>query len=503
MPIYASPKWMSICVIAADPAVEGITIMGKYYLAVDIGASSGRHILSHIEDGKIVLEEVYRFYNGMDDKDGHKIWDTKRLFSEVVKGMKKCAELDKIPYSMGIDTWGVDYVLLDSNGEQLGDCIAYRDDRTQGIDEEVYKIISEKELYAETGIQKAIFNTVYQLMALKKENPAALEQADALLMMPDFLQYKLTGVKKQEYTNATTAQLVDPKTNDWHYGLIEKLGYPVKLFGKLTMPGELVGELSDDIQEQVGFNCKVIMPATHDTGSAVMSVPCTEENCLYISSGTWSLMGCELSEANCSEEARSANFTNEGGYDHRYRFLKNIMGLWMIQSVKKELEAGYQYEGKNDADDYSFANLCDKAKDADIDSVVDANDGRFLNPKSMIAEVQAACKEKGEKVPESPWELARVIYRSLAICYKQATEEIENITGKHFDSINIVGGGSNAVYLNELTANETGRVVNAGPGEATAIGNLGAQLIADGVYKDLMSFRESVYESFGVKTYKV
>nr|MCR5101926.1 rhamnulokinase [Butyrivibrio sp.] len=240
----------------------------------------------------------------------------------------------------------------------------------------------------------------------------------------------------------------------------------------------------------------------HDTGSAVMSVPCTDENCLYISSGTWSLMGCELQTANCSEEARNANFTNEGGYEHRYRFLKNIMGLWMIQSVKKEFENGFDYEGRSDSDDYSFANLCDRAKTVDINSTVDANDGRFLNPKSMIVEVQNACKEAGMQVPATPWEIARVIYRSLALCYKEATEEIEKITGKHFDSINIVGGGSNAIYLNELTAAETGRVVNAGPGEATAIGNIGAQMISDGVFSSLSSFRQSVFDSFGVKQYK-
>ena len=473
----------------------------KYYLAVDIGASSGRHILAHIEDGRIVLEEIYRFYNGMDEKGHHQVWDTERLFSEILEGMKKCKEEGKIPATMGIDTWGVDYVLLDKDDNPVGDCIAYRDGRTKGMDEEVYKIIPEDELYARTGIQKAIFNTIYQLMSTKVRKPEKLERARSFLMIPDYFHFLLTGVRKQEYTNASTTQLVNAETADWDHELIARLGYPDELFGELSMPGTVVGPIKKEIESKVGFSCTVVLPATHDTGSAVMSVPCTDENTLYISSGTWSLMGCELEKANCTKKAQTANFTNEGGYQHRYRFLKNIMGLWMIQSVKKEFEEGYDYPGKNPEDDYSFANLCDRAEKETIDSVVPANDSRFLNPESMIKEVQKACEESGQTVPVTPWELSRVIYRSLAVCYKQATEEIEEITGKHFDSINIVGGGSNAVYLNKLTAAETGRTVNAGPGEATAIGNIGAQMIADGVFAGLQEFRKCVFDSFGVVRY--
>ncbi len=474
----------------------------KYYLAVDIGASSGRHILAHMEEGKIVLEEVYRFYNGMDQKDGHQVWDTDRLFSEILEGMKKCKELGKIPATMGIDTWGVDYVLLDKDDQKIGDCIAYRDGRTEGMDNEVYKFISEEDLYSRTGIQKAIFNTIYQLMSTKARNPEKLEKARTFLMVPDYFHFLLTGVRKQEYTNASTTQLLNAKTCDWDHELINKLGYPDELFGELSMPGTVVGPVKKEIEAKVGYSCNVVLPATHDTGSAVMSVPATGDNTLYISSGTWSLMGCELEEANCTQEARKANFTNEGGYQHRYRFLKNIMGLWMIQSVKKEFEEGYDFEGKTGNEDFSFASLCDRASLETIDSVVPANDGRFLNPDSMVKEVQKACQESGQQVPQTPWELARVIYRSLAVCYKEATEEIEKITGKHFDSINIVGGGSNAVYLNELTAAETKRRVYAGPGEATAIGNIGAQMLADGVFFDLNDFRKCVFDSFGVVEYK-
>ena len=477
----------------------------KYYLAVDMGASSGRHILAHMEDGKIVLEEMYRFWNGNDkiEVNGvkHRIWDTDRLCREILTGMKKCAEAGKIPVSMGVDTWGVDYVLLDSQGNKVGNCYGYRDHRTNGMPEEVYKIIPEEELYEHTGIQYAIFNTIYQLMAAKLQEPETLEKADIMLQMPDYFHYFLTGVARQEYTEASTGQLLNVNTNDWDYELIERLGFPKRIFKEISMPGTLVGELRPEIQEEVGFNCKVVLPATHDTGSAVMSVPSQEENVLYISSGTWSLLGCELEKANNSMEAMKANFTNEGGYQHRYRFLKNIMGLWMIQSVKQELEEGWQYEGRTENEDYSFGNLCDRASKETIDSVVQANDERFLAPESMIREVQTACREAGMQVPQTPWELARVIYRSLAVCYREATEQVEALTGKHFDSINIVGGGSNAVWLNQLTAAETGRKVLAGPSEATAIGNLGCQMIADGVFEDLHALRRAVYSSFAVKEY--
>ena len=473
----------------------------KYYLAVDIGASSGRHILSWFEDGKIQYEEVHRFYNGMDEVDGHKVWDTERLFDEILIGMKKCLGLNRIPVSMGIDTWGVDYVLLDENDKVLGKTYAYRDNRTEGMDDAVYSIIPEKELYERTGIQKAIFNTIFQLMAGKRQEPDNLNRAESFLMIPDYLHFLLTGVKKQEYTNATTSGLVNAETNRWDMDLIERLGFPGKLFTELSMPCTYVGELSKEIQNEVGFNCKVILPATHDTGSAVMSVPNASDDVLYISSGTWSLLGCELKKADCSEIAAKANFTNEGGYDYRYRFLKNIMGLWMIQSVKKEFEEGYEYQGKADTDDYSFANLCSMAEMETISSVVDANADVFLAPDSMIKAVQDECKRTDQQIPVTPWEISRVIYRSLAECYGNAVNRLEDITNKKFEAINIVGGGSNAEYLNKLTATATGKKVYVGPSEATAVGNIGAQMIADGRFANLKDFRQCVFDSFGVKEY--
>ena len=464
--------------------------MDRYYLAVDIGASSGRHMLAGMQDGKMQLEEVYRFPNGMDDKNGTLCWDVDRLFAEIKNGLKKCKEIGKIPVSMAIDTWGVDYVLLDQDDRILGDTVGYRDSRTEGMDEKVYEVIPQDELYARTGIQKQIFNTVYQLMAVKESHPEYLEQAESILMIPDYFHFLLTGVKKNEYTNATTGQLVSPKTNDWDYELIEMLGYNPKMFRPVSMPGTVVGEFTEEVQKEVGFNCTVVLPATHDTGSAVLAVPTNDDDAVYISSGTWSLMGIERKEADCSMESMKANFTNEGGYDHRFRYLKNIMGLWMIQSVKKEF-----------TEDLSFAQICEMASKETIPSIVDCNDDCFLAPKSMIKAVQDFCSRTGQQAPETVGEISSVIYNSLAKCYGDTVQEIEEITGKKYSTIYVVGGGSNAGYLNELTAKYTGKKVSAGPSEATAIGNVIVQMLHDGIFKDLPEARTCVRESFDIVMY--
>lgn len=465
--------------------------MTNYYLAIDIGASSGRHILGHLKQGKMVLEEVYRFQNGMIDKDGKKCWDTADLFHSIIQGMKKCKEIGKIPVSMGIDTWAVDFVLLDKQDQLIGNAVGYRDSRTKEMDKAVYETISETELYKQTGIQKQLFNTVYQLMALKKKAPEELQAAQSLLMIPDYFNFLLTGNKMSEYTNATTTQLVDPVQKTWDLELIKKLGYPETIFQPIKKPGTEVGNLKAEIQDEVGFDCKVILPATHDTGSAVMAVPTNEEQVLYISSGTWSLMGTELMKANCSVESKIHNFTNEGGYDYRFRYLKNIMGLWMIQSVKKEIAA-----------DMSFGEICDRASKSGISSLVDCNDERFLAPDSMTEEVQMACKESNQQVPTGIAEVAAVIYNSLAKCYADTMIEVEQMTGCHYESIHVVGGGANAFYLNELTAKATGRPVLAGPTEATAIGNLAAQMIAQKELLDLQEARKCIYNSFEIKEYR-
>lgn len=464
----------------------------NYYLAIDIGASSGRHILGYTEGTKIKLEEIYRFENGMTNKDGKLLWDTKHLFQEIINGMKKCKEIGKIPQSMSIDTWAVDYVLLDENDTVLGDTYGYRDNRTAGMDEEVYKIIPEQELYKRTGIQKQIFNTIYQLMAVKQQTPKLLEKAKTYLMLPDYFQFLLTGNKVSEYTNGTSTQLVSPCTKEWDKELIEMLGYPVDMFLPLSMPGTVVGNLSKEIQTEVGFDTEVILCASHDTASAVMAMPKKNGNALYISSGTWSLMGTELQKAICSEESQKANFTNEGGYHFRFRYLKNIMGLWMIQSVRHELNDGY-----------SFAELCDMAQQCiDFPSRVDVNSDKFLAPASMIDAIKDYCKSTNQPVPEKIGEIATVIYQSLADCYRKTAKEIETITGATYDAINIIGGGSNAVYLNQLTANASKKTVYAGPGEATAIGNIMAQMIKSGELRDLSEARQAVFDSFEIKTYQ-
>ena len=463
----------------------------KYYLAIDIGASSGRHILSSYENGKLVLEEVHRFWNGMDDVDGTLCWDVDRLFNEIIAGMKKCKEIGKVPESVGIDTWGVDYVLLDKDDKIVGQTVGYRDHRTDGIDEELYKVIPEKELYARTGIQKAIFNTIYQLYALKKQHPEDLEKASAMLMIPDYFHFKLCGNKIQEYSEATTGQLVEPNKRDWDWELIDKLGFKREIFQKMTMPGTDIGGLTKEVQKMVGYDCRVIVPPTHDTASAVMAVPSNVKDICYISSGTWSLMGVEMDAPNCSEASQAANFTNEGGYDGKITYLANIMGLWMIQSVRNKL-----------APDMGYGELCDMASKETIKSTVDAQDECFLSPDDMEEAVKDYCAKSGQQVPETLPELACVIYNSLAKCYAAKLKEIEKITGVKYGCINIIGGGSNAKYLNELTAKACGVPVHAGPGEATAIGNILTQMLSLGVFKSLAEARDCVKESFDVKVYQ-
>ena len=465
--------------------------MSKYYLAIDIGASSGRHMLASMVNGKIQLEEVYRFPNGMDNKNGTLCWDVERLFAEIKNGLKKCKEIGKIPSYMGIDTWGVDYVLLDKDDKILGETVGYRDNRTNGMDAKVYETISLSALYERTGIQKQIFNTIYQLMAVKESHPEYLEQAKSILMIPDYFHFLLTGEKKNEYTNATTGQLVNAKTNEWDYELIDMLGYNKEMFQPVSMPGTVVGEFTKAIQEEVGFNCTVVLPATHDTGSAVLAVPTNDDNAIYISSGTWSLMGIERKEADCSMKSMQSNFTNEGGYDHRFRFLKNIMGLWMIQSVKKEF-----------TEDLSFAEICERASKETISSIVDCNDDCFLAPKSMIEAVKKFCQDTEQQVPETVGEIAAVIYNSLAKCYGDTIEEIEALTGEHYSTIDVVGGGANAGYLKQLTIKYTGRRVSAGPSEATAIGNIIVQMLHDKTFKSLPEARTCIGESFDVKIYE-
>ena len=418
--------------------------------------------------------------------------------------MKNCGKSGKIPVTIGIDTWGVDYVLLDRDGQMLSDAVAYRDSRTDGIAQEVENLISSEELYERTGIQKINFNTIYQLMALKKERPEVLEEAQSLLMIPDYLNYLLTGVVKQEYTNATTTGLVDAREKTWDMDLIRTLGLPGRLFTELSMPGTIVGQLKPEICSQVGFNSTVILPATHDTGSAFLAVPAKDDKAVYLSSGTWSLLGVENEDPVTSEASREQNFSNEGGAWYRFRYLKNIMGLWMIQSIRRELNGVEYVEGHRsrhaDGRKWSFPDLIEEAKKAEgFSSVVDANDKSFLVPDSMIDAIRAYCEKTGQASPQSVGEIMQCVYGSLAICYRDSIHALEKLTGKTFTSLNIVGGGCQDNYLNKVTAKMTGLPVYAGPVEGTAIGNLLVQMIAGGELKDLQEAREVIRTSFDVR----
>lgn len=463
--------------------------MPMYHLAIDIGASSGRHILGWIANGKIRIQEVYRFPNGFIQKNGRLVWDVEALFSHVVAGLRRCHELSTVPSTIGIDTWGVDYVLLDENDEVLGDAVSYRDARTEGIDQILYKTVPEAELYSRSGIQKLQFNTIYQLYAQKLQEPELLEKAKSFLMIPDYLTFRLTGNKLNEYTNATTTQLVNAQTRDWDIELIERLGLPSHIFGKISLPKTLAGTLLPKIKESVGFDAEVILPATHDTGSAVLSVPSTEEDGIYLSSGTWSLIGIESLFPNCTEESRLSNFTNEGGYHYRFRYLKNIMGLWMLQNIRKELRHPYSFEDIN-----TLARI-----GLYFPSTVMVNDPSFLAPPSMTEAVKAYCRKTGQEVPETEMELLACVYRSLAQCYANNSKAIEKITGKQYDRIYIIGGGSQDHFLNRLTAEVTGKTIYAGPVEATAIGNLIVQMLKTGTFADLSEARKVIRKSFEIE----
>lgn len=476
----------------------------NYYLAIDIGASSGRHILGHVENGKTILEEMYRFDNLQVRKNGHDCWDMDNLWNGILGGLKACGAAGKIPATIGIDTWGVDYVLLDEKDNVLGDAVAYRDSRNEGMDLEVSKYISPEALYARTGIQKQPFNTIYQLMAQKLEHPEQINQAKRLLMVPEYLNFLLTGVKKSEYTIASTGSLLDAHKKDWDRELIEMLGLPQEIFGELYMPGTAVGELLPGIRDEVGFNATVMLVAAHDTGSAFLAVPAKDDNAVYLSSGTWSLLGVENEKAITTEESRLANFTNEGGAWYRYRYLSNIMGLWMIQSVRRELNGVSYVAGKDNrvatGKKWSFPDLIAEAeKEEGFSAVVDVNSSCFLAPESMIQAIKDECARTGQPVPQTVGQIMQCVYTSLSQCYRDAIHALEGLTGKKYTSINIVGGGCQDGYLNRRTAQATGLTVYAGPVEGTAIGNLLVQMIEAKEYENLQAARNAIRCSFEIK----
>lgn len=481
-------------------------IESKHYAAVDIGASSGRVLAGWVEDGKMSYQEVYRFDNEQKRIGDHDCWDVEALFDHVVAGLRAVKDqTGQAPATIGIDTWGVDFVLLDEHNKIVGDTVAYRDARTDGIYEVADQIMDPAEVYARTGIQRQPFNTLYQLLALKNEHPEQLEAARTFLMIPDYLNWRLTGIKANEYTNASTTGMLDAEKCTWDTEIISRFGIPQGIFLEPTMPGAVLGELTADISEKIGYSATVVLPATHDTGSAFLAVPAKDDNAVYISSGTWSLLGVENQHAITNELARKQNFTNEGGYLKRYRFLKNIMGLWMNQSVRREINGVDYVEGKTSHKalmdhKVGFDELRALCREAEpFEAYVDVDDDRFLAPDSMIQEIKQACAEGGEPVPRTVGEIMRTNYCSLSRSYAKAIEGLRELSGHDYTSINIVGGGCQDYYLNQMTADTCGLPVFAGPIEGTCIGNFIVQMIAGGDFADLADARACVARSFDVK----
>ena len=457
----------------------------KYCLAIDIGASSGRHILCCIDNGKMVLEEIYRFPNAPDKKDGHLVWDTKRLFSHILEGLKKAKELNKIPDSIGIDTWGVDYALIDENGELIGDVYCYRDSRNEVSSKKVHEIIPFEKIYERTGIEFALFNSIYQLYDDKLSGK--INNAKKMLQLPDYFNYLLTGIAKQEYTNATTTSLINKFTHTWDFEIIDKLGLPRQIFGELSQPGNFVGYLSEEVAKIVGYNAKIIQPATHDTASAVLAVPDGGKHQPYISSGTWSLMGVEVPNAITDASFESKSFSNEGGIDYNFRFQTNIMGMWLFQNVKKEVGG-----------DLSFVELTDLAEKSTFDGVFDANDNSFFAPENMTNAIKDYFISRNLEAPKTVGDICRSVFKSLAECYAKTIKGISAITGKEYDCLHIIGGGSKNQLLNKFTAKSTGLKIITGPTEATAIGNALMQLVALGEISSPAKGKDIIKNSFDI-----
>lgn len=465
--------------------------MKSKVIAVDIGASSGRVIKGELSQNILTLEEVHRFSNGIEKRGEEFCWNIEKLTEEVEEGLRD--KRLKGSRSLGIDTWGVDYVLLDEEKKRIGEAIAYRDERTKGIMQKFHEEhIGSDELYARTGIQFMEFNTVYQLYAHGKNRKKELEKAKHLLFIPDYLNFHLTGETKNEYTNATTSQMINLEERDWDKKILKSLEIEHLFEEKPIEPGSVIGTLKAEISEKLELNdIKVIAPATHDTGSAVLSVPADKESrWAYISSGTWSLMGIEGKHVN-SEKAREYNFTNEGGIEKTTRVLKNIMGLWLIQNVKKEFD-----------DRYSFGELVEMAKsEREFDSLIDPNDTIFFNPKSMLGAIKEYCIQTDQRSPETPGQFSKLIFHSLAKSYANVLQELEDVTGESFDVIHIIGGGCQNEYLNQLCADYCRTKVIAGPVEGTAVGNILAQYMGLGAVKDRYEAREIVKNSFQIKEY--
>ena len=429
----------------------------KYYLAIDLGASSGRHIIGWKENGEIKTKEIYRFENHMDSENGHLVWDTERLFREIKSGIKVAFSQYKNIESLAIDTWGVDYVLI-KDGKGVLPCYAYRDSRTANAIQEINSIIPFETLYKRTGIQFQAFNTIYQLYADKTAN--RLDGVSTFLMMPEYFNYLLTGVAMKEYTNATTTGLVNCKTKKFDTDVIRSLGLSEQIFSSLHEAGTIVGKLKDDVATEVGGQTDVKLCPSHDTASAFYAVD-NEKDSALISSGTWAILGAKIEEANVSDEAVKCNFSNEGGVGN-FRFLKNITGMWINVCLKKIF-------GR------SFDEMTALAAESKFDGIFDVNDKEFSLPEKMDEKIARWFESRNLEVPKTEGDLYRSAYRSMAMGYKKAVDELEKCENRSFDKIYIVGGGANNKLVNEFTREFTQKEIVAMPIEATAIGNIKSQ----------------------------
>ncbi|MDD5596345.1 MAG: rhamnulokinase [Victivallaceae bacterium] len=462
------------------------------YLAVDIGAGSGRIIHGSFDGSVLVLDETFRFTNAMRQENGHCRWDVEALFAEILKGLEISArQLDAPPDSIGIDTWGCDYVLLDENDRIACPVSAYRDSRTDGLMEKFFSLVPKRDIYAKTGIQFLQFNTLYQLWAARKNGD--ISRAKRFLMIPDYLNFRLTGIKANEYSNATTTQLLNSGTCDWDGALLAALGIDRGLFERPRLPGTVLGPLLSSVQEKTGLPAvSVILPATHDTGSAVAAVPAEGRDWAYISSGTWSLMGIETKSAVCSEAAREYNFTNEGGVAGTFRLLKNIMGLWLVRGLKNGFTK-----------DYSYTDLENIAREAEpFRTFIDVNNPGFLNPECMKTAIDEYCLATGQRPPQSDGAYVRCALEGLGFLYKETLEQLRDIQKQEINRIHVIGGGCQDKLLCQITADATGLPVLAGPCEGTAAGNLIVQAIALGHIKDPAAARKIIADSFEIDTYK-
>ncbi|MCO8149850.1 rhamnulokinase [Bacillus subtilis] len=459
------------------------------YTAIDIGASSGRIMVGELNEGKLDIQEIHRFANGFSQRDGHCLWDIDHLLKQILQGLQKVKTLGYEHCTVGIDTWAVDYVLLDEKGDRLREAISYRDRRTDHTIDKLEHTLSKAAIYQKTGIQFQPFNTIYQLF---EEDRELLKKTDKIMMIPDYLGYCLTGKAVTEITNASTTQLLNVSTGNLDPELLEAVSVLEQQFAPLTEPGCELGKLRNEWFPDYDLPaCKVMTVATHDTASAVIAAPGVNDGWAYISSGTWSLIGVENKTAIITDLALENNYTNERGANNTIRFLKNIIGMWVIQEVKQQLQA-----------DYSFQQLAEEAKKTEpFQQFINLNDKRFLNPENMIKEIQHYCGQTRQKIPRTAGELACCIYSNLAIIYAIAIKELETITEKPIEQFHIIGGGARNDFLNQLTADMSGKAVYAGPIEATATGNLLMQMIAAKEVKDIKEARQVVRNSFPIKVF--